>query len=177
MSVIEERLIGFTLLAGKHNANEQQQWCLLEAVAWVAGEPWSDHPECVDPVLAAFGRAWNDALPDQDRTRLLAPFIPQLVGTRSTPDVQDTRAFMAADWAVRVYTPTWLTLAKLEDHAHALSELGELVSVESCESAMTRIAAAGVAARVAARAALRPTVIKLQASALDLYARMIAVGR
>lgn len=49
--------------------------CVMEAVAYVAGEPWSDHPKCACPVLGAFMRAWNDGLPtDEDRTRLLRPW-------------------------------------------------------------------------------------------------------
>src|SRR5690349_401373 len=147
MSVIEDRLIDFTLKYGMHSPNDEQQWCLLEAVAWVAGEPWSDHPQCVDPVLASFGRGWNDSLrTDEERTRLLTPFIPRLVGTRSTDDVQDRRAFMAADWAVRVYTPAWLRLAGLDERANALSMLNELASVESCRAAMDTIRSAKTAA-------------------------------
>lgn len=188
MTIIESRLVDFTLDRGAHQPDGK--YCLMEAVAWVAGEPWSDHPECVDPVLAAFGRAWNDGLPDADRTRLLAPFIPRLVGTRSTPEVQDRRAFMAADWAVRVYTPAWLRLAKLDDHASALARLPELADVTACLAAKPTIDAAGVAARAAwaaagaadaagaaARDSLAPTVTELQASAVDLFDRMIRVGQ
>ncbi len=39
--------------AGKHNGPDDGM-CLVEAAAWVAGEPFSDHPVCVDPVIAAF---------------------------------------------------------------------------------------------------------------------------
>src|SRR5688572_28488521 len=156
MTIIEERLRNdFQLDRGEHEPNQLQRWCLLEAVAWVAGESWSDDPTCVDPVLAAFGRSWNDGLPDDDRTRLLAPFIRRLVGTRSTPDVLDARAFMAADWAVRVYTPAGLRLAKLDGHAQALGDLDELASVTACKSAMPAIRAAWDAARVAAWDAAR----------------------
>jgi hypothetical protein len=56
------------LYSGKHDPNGKM--CAMEAVAFVAGEPWSDHPECACPVLSTFMRAWNDALPDRDRTRL-----------------------------------------------------------------------------------------------------------
>ncbi len=66
MTIIEDRLIEFTLERGSHEPNDTGHMCLLEAVAWVAGEKWSDQPQCVDPVLAAFGRAWNDGLDDAD---------------------------------------------------------------------------------------------------------------
>ena len=153
MTIIEDRINQpITLTPGQH-APGSGDMCLLEAVAWIAGEPWSDHPTCVDPVLAAFGRSWNDSLSDDDRDRLLLPFLPRFVGTRSTADVQDRRAFMAADWAVRVFTPAWLRLAKLDEHAEALEGLPELDSVEACRAAQPTINAARGAARAAARAA------------------------
>jgi hypothetical protein len=149
-----------TLKHGAHRSLDDGA-CLLEAVSYIAREPWSDHPQCVCPALAAFGRAWNDGLPDDaTRTRLLAPFIPRLIGTRSTPDVQDARAFMASDWAVRTYTPAWLRLAGLDDEAAALEALPEMTSAELCRAAMPTIdvarkkaAAAGDAAGAAAGAA------------------------
>lgn len=56
--------------------------CVMEAVAFVAGEPWSDHPECVSPVIGVFLRNWNDSLPtDADRDRLLKPLIPLIINT------------------------------------------------------------------------------------------------
>ena len=184
------------LAAGAHEPDGVM--CLLEAVAYVAGEPWSDHPECVCPVLAAFGRAWNDALPDDRRTILLRPFIPKLIGTRSTWAVQDARAFMAADWAVRTYTPVWLRAAGIENEAAELEALPVLSSVELCKAAMPiidnakqRARAAGTAAWTAAgtaagdaawtaawdaaRDTLAPHVELLQTSAVDLFERMCNV--
>ena len=220
MTIIEERLTPDIILkAGGHKADGDDM-CLLEAVAYVAGEKWSDRPECVCPVLASFGRAWNDGLPDDEtRTRILAPFIPLLIGTRSTPKVQATRAFMAADWAVRIYSPVWLRAAGLDEEADALAGLPALTSPQLCRDAMPIIeqakagvaagdaawdaawdaswaasaaasgdasaaasgAAAGDAAGDAARAAagdvLKPHVEMLQASAADLFGRMIEVGQ
>ena len=158
MTIIPERtnwLDTVHLSSGAHNASDNK-WCALEAVAYITGEPHSDHPSCVDPVIAAFGRAWNDGLPDEDRDRLLKPFLLRMVGTASTPEIQDRRAFMAADWAVRVFTPAWLRLASLHDDATALEALPEMLSVELCQAAMPVIAKAqksADAARAAARAA------------------------
>ena len=156
MTIIEDRLTPDIVLKwGSHSADSGEM-CLLEAVAWIAGERWSDHPECVCPTLAAFGRTWNDGLPDDEtRTRLLAPFLPRLVGTRSTPKVQDARAFMAADWAVRVFVPAWLRRAGLVEDAEALEALPELSTVKSCEAAMPFIWKAGDAAWPAASDAAR----------------------
>ena len=68
------------LLNGAHE-NPEAGMCALEVVAWLAGEPHSDHPECVCPVLGAFVRSWNDALPDDERDALLKPILPRLIGT------------------------------------------------------------------------------------------------
>jgi hypothetical protein len=215
-----------TLARGAHSTPSDGM-CLLEAAAYMAGEPHSDHPTCVCPVLAAFGRAWNDGLGDEARNHILKPFLPRLLNTRSTPDVQDRRAFMAADWAVRTYAPAWLRLAGLNEHADALSGLPELDSVQAFLDAQVVIqsakraafaagdaagaaagdaagaaagdaagdaagaaawaaagdaagaaawAAAWAAARAAAWAALAPTRDMLQASAADLFDRMIGVA-
>lgn len=54
--------------------------CLLEWVSYIAGEPFSDHPQCVSDVLARYGRSLNDRLGDEARQRLL-PFARRLIGT------------------------------------------------------------------------------------------------
>ena len=48
----------------------------------LAGERFSDRPRCVDPVLAAFMRAFNDRLGHRDRQRLM-PYAARAVGTRA----------------------------------------------------------------------------------------------
>ena len=47
----------------------------MEAVAYVAGEPWSDNPACACWTIGNFLREWNDVLPDADRDALLRPLI------------------------------------------------------------------------------------------------------
>ncbi len=90
------------LLKGAHEPpNGTFAACAMEAVAYVAGEKWSDHPECVSPVIGGFMRSWNDGLPnDADRTRLLLPLIPKIINTRDEA-LERRRATMAADWLIR----------------------------------------------------------------------------
>jgi hypothetical protein len=129
----------------------------MEAVAYVAGEPWTDHPKCASPVIGAFLRSWNDAMNDDDRQMLL-PLIPRLVGTASTRDVEGRRAWMATDWLVRECAPAWLRLAGLNDHAHTLEQLAALTDASSARAAQPTIVEArkaGDAAWAAARAAAR----------------------
>lgn len=99
--------------------------CLLEAVAWYAGEEHGDAPGCVSPVLRTFGVRLSDALPD-DRRQDLKPLIPVLMGTAGDGRDQ-ARSYRALDWLVRVYTPIWLDLAGLDPQAQALAGLAPLV--------------------------------------------------
>ena len=188
-----------TLGSGTHHDATPGQWCLMEATAYLAGEPWSDHPACVSPVLGAYGRGLNDSWDDVQRQKLV-PFIPRLLGTAD--DGQDeARSYLALDWLLRTYTPAWLDLAGHMAEAAALREHRRIVdmaavrsiepaaqaaqaarsaawsSAESAASSAAESAAAGSAAwsaaRSAASSALTPTVEALQASALDLLDAMI----
>jgi hypothetical protein len=152
---------GHSLKSGSHDPNEPNghfDACVMEAVAYVAGEPWSDAPSCACPVITAFMVSWNDSLPsDADRDRLLKPLIPIIVGTRSTPAVEQRRATMAADWLVRIYTPAWLRAAKLGKQAELLEALPEITDFAQCPSLMPVLEAVrtdAAAARDAAWAAV-----------------------
>src|SRR6185312_3074701 len=81
IQIDQKRLARVKALSLGAHGNVKDGMCAMEAVAYVAREPWSDHPECACPVLSAFMRSWNDGLPDDERTSLLLPLIPRLVGT------------------------------------------------------------------------------------------------
>ena len=171
-------------LDGGSHSSPEDGMCVMEAVAYFAHEPHSDKPKCVSPAIGAFLRSWNDSMSAEDRQRL-KPYIPKVVGTSTTAEDESTRAWMATDWLARTFTPAWLDLAGLGEHASALRALGELTSAELADAAIPVINAAWDAARAAARdaaraaawAALQPTVVELQGSAFDLLDRMIAVGQ
>ena len=147
-----EKVAKIPLKHGSHSSQKAiKEACVMEAVAWVAGEEWSDHPQCACPVIGAFMRSWNDSLPDDEtRARLLRPLIPKLVGSRSTPAVESKRSWLALDWLARVHAPAFLELAGLKDHAQLCRELGELCNSASAKRAII-LAAAGAAAWAAAR--------------------------
>jgi hypothetical protein len=159
-TIDRERLAQVAELAsGGHSPNEGAM-CAMEAVAWIAREPWSDHPKCASPVIGAFMRSWNDGLPDDERTSLLLPLIPRLVGTAASPEIEERRSLMAADWLVRTHTPAWLKLAGLTEQAAVLEALPEITSMAQVPSIRGPIeavrkdaAAAWAAARAAAGAA------------------------
>ena len=76
MTTPRERLAALPPLSAGAHETEHEGACVMEAVAYVAGEPWSDKPACACPVLGAFLRTWNDHLPtDADRDRLLRPLM------------------------------------------------------------------------------------------------------
>jgi hypothetical protein len=146
-------LEGLRLGHGSHDRPEQGM-CVMEAVAFVAGEPFSDHPECASPVIGAFLRSWNDSSDDEQRQEL-KQYIGRLVGSKGTKAQEDQRSWMALDWLVRVQTPAWLRLAGLDAQAGVLEGLGEVTasSVPSMRGPIEAVRTDARAARDAARAA------------------------
>jgi len=187
-----EQLPGIRLKSGAHYSFNEGA-CVMEAVAWVAGERWSDHPECACPVITAFLQSWNDALPnDAERDRLLMPLVMRVIGTRGDAKMEKRRAMMAADWYIRVQAPAWLRLAGLTKQSDDLASLPEITDFLTCPSLMPVLnavrddasaaesaaesaawAATESAAESAARSALDKTRLELQQSALELVNRMI----
>src|SRR6185437_7430485 len=124
------------LMSGAHRKT-QKEFCVMEAVAYVAGEPWSDHPSCACPVLSAFMRSWNDSLDDQARQRL-KPYILRLVGTNDGNS--DRRGWMFLDWLSRECAAEFLELAGLGEHSVALRSLPEIVDAASLALAQPKLA-------------------------------------
>ena len=89
-----------TLSSGSHDA-EQGEACVMEYVSMLAGEEWSDRPECTHPLLAHEARTTNDLLRDGDRPRLV-PLIGRLFGT--TDDSPELRARLRLTQARQVVT-------------------------------------------------------------------------
>ena len=113
-----------TLLKGAHDDAEEGM-CLLEAVSYVAGEPFSDNPECTSPVLSAFGRALNDVLPD-DKRQALRDYIPSMIGTAGD-GLDEARSYLALDWLIRTHMPAFLALNETtREHATAARALPRL---------------------------------------------------
>jgi len=151
-----KRLAKITRLDSGAHAKFAAGVCIMEAAAYVTRLPFSDHPKCASPVISAFLRSWNDALPDSERTALLLPLLPKIINTCGSNALERRRSLMAADWLVRVNTPAWLRLAGLTVHADALAGLPEITSMDHVPSIRGPIEAArldAAAARDAAGAA------------------------
>jgi len=141
-------------LAHGGHSTRGENLCAMEWAAYLAGEEHTDHPPCVSPVIAAFVRRWNDDLNDDARNQLLKPMIPKLLETASAPEVEEARAFMAADWMVRKYLPAWLDLTpSLAKHAATMRALPTITDSATWLAVEDPVRAAGAAAWAAARAA------------------------
>ena len=139
-----------TLQSGSHDDRDEGV-CLMEAVAWWAGEPHSDQPGCTCPVLGAFARRWNDGMRSDEERAQLIPYVPVLAGTVDSGEAAARRVWMALDWTVRVSAPAWLDLAGLGDCAARLRALPEQTGPDDATLAL--LLEAQDAARDAARVA------------------------
>ena len=63
----------------------------------LAGEPFTDRPASVCPVIAAFLRTYNDRVDDR-RRRDLYRFASKAVGTRGSDSLEERRAELCRRW-------------------------------------------------------------------------------
>jgi hypothetical protein len=136
----------YTLTYGTH-ASPDEGRCAMEWVSHLAGEPHSDAPRCVSPVLRALCISLNDGLADRPRQRL-RPYLTRTIGTAGD-GLDEARAWLAMDWLVRTYTPAWLRVAGLADAAQRLADRAPIIDDRSLDGAL---GALGQARREARRA-------------------------
>lgn len=93
------------LSRGKHRSPEDGA-CVMELASMLAGEPFSDRPRSVCPVIGAFMRIYNDRL-DDDRRQDLYEWAAGAVGTGEAGSrVIEARAKACEEFA-RSLLPTW----------------------------------------------------------------------
>jgi hypothetical protein len=116
---------------GSHREREAGV-CLMEAVAWFANEPHSDHPQCASPVLTHFGIGLNDNFTDEYRKKLI-PLIPKLVGTRN-PNLEAARLSVLCNGVLRQILPA--SLRRFADRVQAAgdAELADKFRNHACQS-------------------------------------------
>jgi hypothetical protein len=71
---------------------------VVELASLIAQEEFSDRPQCVCPVIAAFLRGWNDRAPYAERQRL-SPHAQRIVGSRASSRVTRERRAICLRWA------------------------------------------------------------------------------
>jgi hypothetical protein len=124
----------YFLSHGSH-ATPQQGRCAMEWVSYIAGEPHSDTPACVSPVLRGFGISLNDNWDDEQRQKL-RPYLARCIGTAG--DGRDVeRGWLAMDWLIRVFTPRFLDLVpELDEQAARLRALAPVMASVALDDAM-----------------------------------------
>ncbi len=147
----------YTLRRG-HSADPSGGACAMDAVNWLVHGRHGDQPECACPVIGRYVIGINDAMPDDQRQRLLA-FLPRIAGSRSAAHEQ-ARAEILARGAVRVLAPIALDAAGMHTEAARLRALPADCSLHDAAEAARAAWVAAEAARAAwvaaeaARAAL-----------------------
>jgi hypothetical protein len=84
------------LSSGRHSSPEAGA-CVMELASMLAGEPFTDHPRSVCPVIASFLRAYNDRVDDRRRQDLYA-YASKVVGSKASPSVEEERTARLARW-------------------------------------------------------------------------------
>jgi hypothetical protein len=165
------------LKSGGHSgAGYHGDCCLLEAAnratvcypklakRFGKASDFTDNHPSVDVVVRAFGINLNDSWLNEDGSprypqwnpnaqARLRPFILKVLGTATTPEDTETRAWMATDWLARTYAPAFLRLAGLTQHAQALEGLARIVDAVTATTAQPTLSAADSAACSAAYSA------------------------
>lgn len=109
------------LSAGKH-PSPQSGVCVMELASMLAGEPFTDHPRSVCPVVATVLRAYNDAL-DDSRRQDLYRYASAAVGTRGDRELRERR-FELCRVFFGLDVPRWrLPFSRLPTRALGLAAL------------------------------------------------------
>ncbi|HKO25907.1 MAG TPA: hypothetical protein VJU80_00500 [Solirubrobacteraceae bacterium] len=77
------------LSTGMHSSPDHGA-CVIELASMLAGEPFSDRPRSVCPVIAAVLRRYNDVLDDRRRQELY-PYAARVVGSRGPARLEHAR--------------------------------------------------------------------------------------
>jgi hypothetical protein len=93
------------LSKGKHSSPDNGA-CVMELASMLAGEPFSDHPQSVCPVIGSFLRAYNDSVDDSMRDDLYE-YAARVVGSRGTARVERARAQRLLDWCDEIRSSRW----------------------------------------------------------------------
>jgi hypothetical protein len=153
--------------------------CWMTAISMYAGKAasWKDQPECVADTILRMCIALNDNMPDDaTRAKYIGSVLFLPIGTGpETPEQAQERAYIAADFAVRVFAPLALEARGKADAARELRALPRIVDKETTlagRDAARKHASANASANAAAAAA-----DTVWPEAIRMVEAMCAVGR
>jgi hypothetical protein len=98
------------LTRGRH-ASPERGACVMEVASMLAGEPFTDEPRSVCPVIAEFLRTYNDQV-DDERRQDLYPYAALVVGTRADAAAERRRAELCLDWWLASSSPRRIQLRR-----------------------------------------------------------------
>jgi|GEM_PF-3191323 len=150
------------LAAGGHG-NREDGLCVMEAVAWLAGEEHSDHPDCACPTIAAWARRTNDAL-GQPYRDALRDRILRIAGSKASLEVERKRIRELAWRAVARIIPVRIEILTAVPQLSELKD--ELLQAAEIMRGIGRNEP--IASWRAPAQQARATVLKALARALDL---------
>jgi hypothetical protein len=135
-------------------ANGTIDVCAVQAADWLSGGSGKTYsPSCVSAKIAAYVIRLNDSLLFSDHRDLLKPYCAKLVGTAGQSGEREVkRAYVLADYAVRVFAPIWLRADpkhRFDEQASALESLAPITDEDTCESARAAVRDAASAAYAA----------------------------
>lgn len=152
VTIDEQRLAEITYLDSGGHMSHHDGVCIMEAVSYITGEEWTDHPQCACPVITSYTIGIHDRMPDDQRQRLLLYMI-RIAGSRSTREVEQQRAYLAATWAVKRFAPRALDTYGYTAQAATLRALPDIMDHETARQAANANANAAADAAYAAYAA------------------------
>ena len=150
----------------------------MEMVSFLAGEEWSDMPQCASPVVSKFVQILNDRMGQDFRDKLQA-YVPKLIGTASPAHDQERAEFLA--WsAIKVFTPIALDAIGLHEKAQELRDFdkarGLRIAADAARAAADAADAAAFAAADAADAAHAAADAAARAVAFDVLDGLLKIG-
>ena len=164
-----------TLSAGAHKPGEGKA-CVMEYVSLLAGEEWSDTPECTYRPLAEAAQVVNDHLSDDDR-HLLVPLIGRLFGT-TLPVNNRLFALRVARTVEHLSTKAKVYNDVTERYLAGTADIEELLSVMRVRPLLANAfkaalyasnATANAANAVVANAAIASDLVAWLSSVIDIY--------
>jgi hypothetical protein len=150
-------------LSRGHHRGPEHGACVMELASMLAGERFSDRPQCASPVIAGFLRTYNDAVGD-DRRQDLYRYAALVVDSRGSADVEFARAARCTAWG----------RARATDAGHGLWRRRRLAKAAHLPAQPTPEDCGSMAARVAA-GALRRGDDTAHAAALAFVDELLAI--
>ena len=97
--------------------------CPSQAIAWLACEPHTMAlPPTLCPVIGHIIDEMGNSLDDEARDQLIKPYLTSVANTRTPGYFEHMKCSTAVLWAVKVNTPTWLSLADFNDESDYLDD-------------------------------------------------------